>query len=46
VFGPQKQVNGAHVRATSKALAERFTPGQPPSGQAVIDAFIELGAKA
>ena len=46
VFGPQKARNGAHVRATSKALGERFSPGPPPSGQAVIDAFIELGAKA
>jgi hypothetical protein len=46
VFGPQKQVNSAHVRATSKALGERFSPGPPPNGQAVIDAFIEIGAKA
>jgi hypothetical protein len=46
VFGPQKARNGALVRATSKALAERFHPGPPPSGQAVIDAFVELGSKA
>jgi hypothetical protein len=46
VFGPQKLVNGNHVRATSKALAERFAPGPPPNGQAVIDAFLELGGKA
>ncbi|MGH8029617.1 MAG: hypothetical protein ACREO3_06765 [Arenimonas sp.] len=44
VFGPQKTVNGAHVRATSKALAERFSPGPPPNGQAVIDAFLEISA--
>jgi hypothetical protein len=43
VFGPQKAINGAHVRATSKALAERFADGPPPNGQAVIDAFLALG---
>jgi hypothetical protein len=45
VFGPQKVVNGSHVRATSKALAERFAGGPPPHGQAVIDAFCELSAR-
>ena len=46
VFGPQKAINGAKVRATSKALGDYFKPGPPPSGQAVIEAFQELGGKA
>jgi hypothetical protein len=45
VFGPQKAVNGSHVRATSKALGERFSPGPPPNGQAVIEAFLEISGR-
>ena len=43
VFGPQKAINGANVRATSKALAERFADAPPANGNAVIAAFLELG---
>ena len=43
VFGPQKAINGAHVRATSKALADRFAAAPPADGNAVIAAFLELG---
>lgn len=44
VFGPLKAKNGAHVRATSKALGERFAPDPPPSGRAVIAAFEQISA--
>ena len=42
VFGPQKLVNGPHVRATTGALLARFGEQAPADGAAVIAAFSAL----
>lgn len=45
VFGPTKAANGPAVREVSNALLACFG-GAPPSGQAVLDAFEALCARA
>jgi hypothetical protein len=42
VFGPQKLLNGPHVRATTSALLARYESAPPPDGADVLAAFSAL----
>ena len=47
IFGPQKLLNGPHVRATTSALLARYDAAGPPHGEDVVTAFADLtGADA